>query len=47
MTQELMSKVLYQIEIDIKNWDISALEQLIRTISEKDLKEYLPESYRK
>jgi len=42
--QKLMDQVLQQIIKDIEKGDITAIEELIKNISEKRLKAFLPET---
>ncbi len=41
--QELLDAVIEQIIIDIENKDVTALEELLKTVDSKYLRSYLPE----
>ena len=43
MKQELIDDVLNQILQDVKDFDLTAIEELIKNIPEEVLKAYLPE----
>ena len=42
-TQTLVDIVLKQIQIDVENKDLTALEQLLTNVDSRDLLSYLPE----
>lgn len=41
--QDLIDKVLFNIEIDVNNGDFTAIEELIKRLPDSDLIAYLPE----
>ena len=41
--QELVDKVIGQIQLDIDSGDVTALEELLKRVPAKVLKSYLPE----
>jgi len=41
--QELIDTVLKQVKEDVEIGDVTALEELLKTVPEEKLKEYLPE----
>ena len=43
MNQQLIDDVLNQILQDVKDFDLTAIEELIKNIPEEVLKAYLPE----
>ena len=43
MRQKLIDKVLLQIEKDVVHRDLTAIEELISTLSDNKLKGFLPE----
>lgn len=43
MNQKLIDYVLDQIEIDVKSEDFTAIEELLKSVPEKNLIDYLPE----
>jgi hypothetical protein len=47
MNQIIIDMVLLQIKIDIKNQDLTAIEELLKNIPVSDLKNYLSEEYQK
>jgi hypothetical protein len=45
MNQIIIDMVLLQIKIDVKNKDLTAIEELLKNIPVSDLKNYLSEEY--
>lgn len=43
LRQELINEVLNQILQDVKDFDLTAIEELLKNISNDELKAYLPE----
>lgn len=43
VSQKLIDKVLYQIVKDVKIKDLTAIEELLRAVPERDLKAFLPD----
>ena len=41
--QELVDRVIYQIQMDLENMDTTAIEELLFKLDEKYLMAYLPE----
>lgn len=42
--ETIINEVIEQIKIDIQNWDISAIEELLMSCPKKNLMAYLPEN---
>jgi hypothetical protein len=43
MQKSLVDRVITQIEIDMRGYDLTALEELLKRVPEKVLESYLPE----
>jgi len=43
MQKSLVDRVITQIEIDMRGYDLTALEELLKRVPEQVLKSYLPE----
>jgi len=43
MEKTLVDRVITQIEIDMRGYDLTALEELLKRVPEKVLESYLPE----
>ena len=43
MQKSLVDRVISQIEIDMRGYDLTALEELLKRVPEQVLKSYLPE----
>jgi hypothetical protein len=43
MDQELIDRVLDQIRCDVQDEDFTAIEELLKSVPEENLKGYLPE----
>ena len=43
MQKPLIDRVITQIELDMRGYDLTALEELLKRVPEKVLESYLPE----
>jgi len=43
MQKSLIDRVITQIELDMRGYDLTALEELLKRVPEKVLESYLPE----
>jgi len=43
MQKSLVDRVITQIELDMRGYDLTALEELLKRVPEKVLESYLPE----